>query len=209
VFTGIVADTGTVDAVTATDDGRRLRIGGSDLLGGAAAGDSVSVSGACLTVEDGGDDWIEVFTATETLAKTTLGGLVPGDRVNLERPLPADDRLDGHFVQGHVDATTELVDRRREGEDWTFEWALPEGHARYVAAKGSIALDGISLTVAERTAETFTTAIVPTTFDVTTLAETEPGDAVNVEVDVLAKYVERMVADRDEHDGAGEWHSGV
>jgi len=195
MFTGIVEGTGEVLTAETTDDGVRLRIdtGFDDLT----HGQSVSVSGTCLTVEEYGDGtdgtWFETFLAAETRAKTYLGDLEPGDRVNLERALRADDRLDGHFVQGHVDATTEVVDVRRVGEDWEFEFALPAAHARYVVDKGSVSLDGISLTVAERGDDTFTVAIVPTTYDLTTLSETEPGDPVNVEVDVIAKYAEQLV----------------
>ncbi|WP_135820478.1 riboflavin synthase [Halostella litorea] len=195
MFTGIVEGTGEVLAAESTEDGLRLRIGtGFDDL---EHGQSVSVSGTCLTVEEHGDGaegaWFETFLAAETRAKTYLGELAPGDRVNLERALRADDRLDGHFVQGHVDATTEVVDVREVGEDWEFEFALPADHARYVVDKGSVSLDGISLTVAERGEGTFTVAVVPTTYDLTTLSDKEPGDPVNVEVDVIAKYAEQLV----------------
>ncbi|WP_121821711.1 riboflavin synthase [Halostella salina] len=195
MFTGIVEGTGEVLATEPTEDGLRLRIGtGFETL---AHGQSVSVSGACLTVEEHGDgadgQWFETFLAAETRAKTHLGALAAGDRVNLERALRADDRLDGHFVQGHVDTTTEVVDVREVGEDWEFEFALPEDHGRYVVDKGSVTVDGISLTVAERGPETFTVAVVPTTYDLTTLSEKVPGDPVNVEVDVIAKYAEQLV----------------
>jgi riboflavin synthase len=135
-----------------------------------------------------------VFTASETLEKTTLDELGEGDRVNLERALPADGRLDGHVVQGHVDTTSEVRDVEQVGEDWTFTFALPTGYEQYVAEKGSIALDGISLTVADvdDADGTFSVAVIPTTYDLTTLAERESGDRVNVEVDVMAKYVERL-----------------
>jgi len=199
VFTGIIETTGTVERVVDDDDGRRLRIAvgdGSDGdgFGEFSHGESVSVGGVCLTVEDWGDEWFSVFTAAETLEKTTLSAVSEGDSVNLERALPADGRLDGHVVQGHVDTTTEVVDVEQVGEDWTFTFALPDGHEQYVAPKGSVALDGISLTVAavDDDAGTFSVAVIPTTHDLTSLSEREPGDRVNVEVDVLAKYVERM-----------------
>ena len=191
MFTGIVEETGEVVGVDVTDEGRRLRLRhGFDAVEG---GQSISVSGVCLTVEAHADDWFEVFLASETVAKTYLGTVEVGDAVNLERAMPADGRFDGHVVQGHVDgvATVEAVDR--VGDDWWFEFALPPDLGRYVVSKGSIALDGISLTVAERDAETVAVAIIPTTYDLTTLSTKEPGDPVHVEVDVIAKYVERLV----------------
>jgi len=214
VFTGIIEATGTVERVVDGDGGRRLRIAvGDDAdFGDVSHGESISVGGVCLTVEDwdaDGGDWFSVFTAEETLEKTTLSAVAEGDVVNLERALPADGRLDGHVVQGHVDTTTEVVDVEQVGEDWTFTFALPDGHEQYVAPKGSVALDGISLTVADvddapdgvsgggqpssdQQAGTFSVAVIPTTYDLTSLSERDPGDRVNVEVDVLAKYVERM-----------------
>jgi riboflavin synthase len=191
MFTGIVEETGEVVGVDATEEGRRLRIRhGFDAVEG---GQSISVSGACLTVERHADDWFEVFLASETLEKTYLGALGVGDAVNLERAMPADGRFDGHVVQGHVDgvATVDAIDR--VDDDWWFEFTLPSALGRYVVSKGSIALDGISLTVAERDAETVGVAIIPTTYDLTTLSTKEPGDPVHVEVDVVAKYVERLV----------------
>lgn len=193
MFTGIVEETGEVVAVTDAEGGRRLRIRhGFDAVEG---GQSISVSGACLTVEAHADDWFEVFLAEETVTKTYLGTVEVGDAVNLERAMPADGRFDGHVVQGHVDgvATVEAVDR--VGDDWWFEFALPPDLGRYVVSKGSIALDGISLTVAELDddADTVAVAIIPTTYDLTTLSAKEPGDPVHVEVDVMAKYVERLV----------------
>jgi len=197
MFTGIVEAVGEVTAVDVTEDGRRLRIA-APFADELDAGESVSVSGACLTVERFSDGWFEVFLAAETVARTSLGDLEAGDGVNLERALPAEGRLDGHFVQGHVDGTTEVTDVRPVGEDWTFEFALPDGLERYVVEKGSIALDGVSLTVAglDDEAGTFSIAIIPTTYGETTFSELAPGDAVNVEVDVLAKYVERLVESR-------------
>ena len=191
MFTGIVEETGEVVGVDVTEEGRRLRLRhGFDAVEG---GQSISVSGVCLTVEAHADDWFEVFLASETVAKTYLGTVEVGDAVNLERAMPADGRFDGHVVQGHVDgvATVEAIDR--VGDDWWFEFTLPPELGRYVVSKGSIALDGISLTVAERDAETVAVAIIPTTYDLTTLSAKEPGDPVHVEVDVIAKYVERLV----------------
>jgi riboflavin synthase len=199
VFTGIVEGTGRVTDVRETDGGRRLTVApDGDLdLDDLHEGQSIAVSGVCLTVEAHDDDQrFEVFTAAETLERTYLGRLTPGDAVNLERAMPADGRFDGHLVQGHVDATTELLDVEPVGEDWTYTFALPEGLERYVVEKGSIALDGVSLTVADRLEDRFTVAVIPTTYRETTFDEREPGDRLNVEVDVLAKYVERQLAER-------------
>jgi riboflavin synthase len=191
MFTGIVEETGRVVAVEDEAGGRRLRIGTT--FEGLEHGESISVSGVCLTVERTVDESFEVFLAAETVEKTYLGELAEGDRVNLERALPAEGRFDGHLVQGHVDTTTEVTGVERVGDDWWFEFALPAAVARYVVQKGSVALDGISLTVAERGDEEFAVAIIPTTYELTTLSEKSVGDPVHLEVDVVAKYVESLV----------------
>ena len=191
MFTGIVEETGEVQSIESDEGGRRLRIG--TRFEGLSEGQSISVSGACLTVEEYGDGWFSLFLAEETVARTYLGELDAGDAVNLERALRADGRLDGHFVQGHVDGTGEVVDVERIGEDWQYTFSLPESQAAYVVEKGSIAVDGISLTVADRDAETFSVAIVPETYELTTLSEKSAGDPVHLEVDVIAKYVESLV----------------
>jgi len=206
MFTGIVEDTGTVRERTETADGLRLQIGveGFDDL---HHGQSISVSGVCLTVEEygfSGEDgdseeidsaggWFEVFLASETVAKTYLGELREGDAVNVERAMPADGRFDGHVVQGHVDTVAEVTGTERVGEDWRFAFAIPEGHDRYLVEKGSVTLDGISLTVAEKRDGEFDVAIIPTTHDLTTLSEKSVGDPVHLEVDVIAKYVKNML----------------
>jgi riboflavin synthase len=192
MFTGIVETTGEVVSIETEPDGTRLTIG-APFAADLNDGQSITVDGACLTVENYTDGAFEVFLAAETLDRTTLGERAVGDGVNLERAMPADGRFDGHIVQGHVDGTAAVHDVRQVGEDWTYEFDLPAELATYVVEKGSIALDGISLTVADRNEETFGVAIVPTTYEETTLSEKQPGDRVNVEVDVLAKYVERMV----------------
>lgn len=193
MFTGIVEETGEIVSRTETDDGVRLRVSGETVTDGLEHGQSISVSGACLTVEEFGDDWFETFLAAETVEKTYLGSLDEGDTVNLERALAANDRLDGHFVQGHVDGVAEVRDIRQVGEDWEFEFGVPEEFDQYVVEKGSIALDGISLTVADRTDESVSVAIIPTTYEMTTLSEKSVGDPIHLEVDVIAKYAERML----------------
>ncbi|MFC7204673.1 riboflavin synthase [Haloferax namakaokahaiae] len=193
MFTGIVEGTGEIADVTDTDGGRRLRIRTDLEFDDLHHGQSISVSGVCLTVEEFGDDWFDVFLAAETVEKTYLGGVEAGDIVNLERALAASARFDGHIVQGHVDGTTTITNIERVGDDWFFEFDLPESFATYVVQKGSVCLDGISLTVADRRDEDFAVAIIPTTYDLTTLSEKSVGDPIHVEVDVVAKYVESML----------------
>lgn len=193
MFTGIVETTGVILGTNDTAAGRRLRIGAS-FASDLDDGQSVSVSGVCLTVEAASSEWFEVFVAHETIQKTYLGTIGDGDSVNLERAMPASGRFDGHLVQGHVDTTTTLRDRQRIGDDWEYEFEqLSAGRDRYVVEKGSIALDGISLTVAEVNEDTFQVAVIPTTFDETTVRDLEPGDPVHVEVDIIAKYVDRLL----------------
>ncbi|MFC7324723.1 riboflavin synthase [Halorubrum rutilum] len=205
MFTGIVEGTGTVRERTETEDGLRLRIG-VDGFDDLHHGQSISVSGVCLTVEEydtgadangtdegGADGWFEVFLASETVAKTYLGDVGEGDAVNVERAMPADGRFDGHVVQGHVDTVAEVTGIERVGEDWRFTFAIPEGHADYLVDKGSVTLDGISLTVAEKREAEFDVAIIPTTYELTTLSKKSVGDPVHLEVDVIAKYVENML----------------
>ncbi|WP_426962555.1 riboflavin synthase [Haloparvum alkalitolerans] len=204
MFTGIVETTGEIVGREATDDGVRLAVAAPG-LDDLHHGQSISVSGVCLTVEafgadvDGSDtatddrDRFEVFLAAETVAKTYLGDLRAGDRVNVERAMPADGRFDGHLVQGHVDAVATVEAVESVGEDWRLTVSIPEGLGQYLVQKGSVTLDGISLTVAERRADAVEVAIIPTTYEVTTLSEKEAGDPLHLEVDVIAKYVENMV----------------
>ncbi|MDS0476627.1 riboflavin synthase [Natrinema sp. 1APR25-10V2] len=201
MFTGIVEEIGEIVARERTDDGLRLRIGADEVATGLEHGQSISVSGACLTVERFSEgEWFEVFLASETVDRTYLGDLAEGDAVNVERAMPADGRFDGHVVQGHVDAVATVTDIESVDEDWFFEFELPAGYDRYVVEKGSITLDGISLTVADLDTERgrVTVAIIPTTYQLTTLSGKEPGDPVHLEVDVLAKYVERLLEARFE-----------
>jgi riboflavin synthase len=186
MFTGLVEEVGRVVEATPT----RLGVEAREVIRGTRLGDSVAVNGVCLTVVelDGA-----VFTAdvmSETSRRTTLGGLGPGRPVNLERALRADGRFGGHIVQGHVDGVAALA--ARDGGDMAF--ALPSGLARYVAPKGSVALDGVSLTVVAVEDDLFTVSLIPSTLAETTLGGLKVGDTVNVEVDIVAKYVERLVA---------------
>ena len=197
MFTGIVEETGEVVDRERTDGGLRLRVSAS-FCDDLSIGQSIAVSGGCLTVEEYDEESFELFLSAETVGKTYLGDLGVGDPVNLERALPADGRFDGHFVQGHVDGTAEVTGIEQVGEDWTFTFSLPESMARYVVRKGSICVDGISLTVADlRTGGggvgEFDVAIIPETYRLTNLASKSVGDPVHLEVDVVAKYVESLV----------------
>ncbi|GAB2470081.1 riboflavin synthase [Xylanimonas ulmi] len=196
MFTGIVEERGRVRALEHRGDGRDavLTIEADHVTADARHGASIAVDGVCLTVVDlpGGAFTADVMP--QTLRLTTLGALRPGAQVNLERAVPAAGRLDGHVVQGHVDGVATLTSRT-PGPRWdelTFD--LPEPLRRYVAPQGSIALAGVSLTVTHVTTTGFGVALIPTTLAATTLGALQPGDGVNVEVDVLAKYVERMLA---------------
>jgi len=198
MFTGIVEETGAVRGREEADDGVRLRLGTT--FGDLDVGQSVSVSGVCLTVEDFGESedgrWFDVFLAEETRERTYLGALHPGEAVNLERAMPADGRFDGHLVQGHVDGTGEVQALEAVGEDWRLRVAVPDDLRRYVVEKGSLAIDGISLTVAAFEAGVGEVAIVPETYRLTTLSTKTAGDPVHLEVDVIAKYVESMLPER-------------
>jgi len=192
MFTGIVEETGKLAERTREAGGQRLQIqtGFAPTL---SDGQSVCVDGVCLTVETTTDIAFEVFTATETLEKTSLAEIPVGTPVNLERAMPADGRFDGHIVQGHVDTTTTITEIESVGDDWLFQFDLPPAVARYIVSKGSITIDGISLTVADLEETTFSVAIVPTTYETTNLCAKAVGDTVHLEVDVLAKYVERLL----------------
>jgi riboflavin synthase len=192
VFTGIVRAVGTVKGLTRGSGSAVLRVE-SDLLSRAEQGDSVSVSGVCLTVLKGATAAAAFDLGPETLAKTTLGGLAPGRRVNLELPLAPSDPVGGHFVQGHVDCVAKVVSRVGGRDCARIEFAAPPEHLKYVVAKGFVAVEGVSLTAVSVNHESFSVAIIPTTLRDTTLGDLSPGDEVNLEVDILAKYVERFV----------------
>jgi riboflavin synthase len=194
VFTGLVEEGGRIRDVRPAQGGARLSIGARRVLEDLALGDSVAVNGACLTAVEIDAEGFAVDCVAETLRRTTLGGLGAGDAVNLERPMRLGDRLDGHLVQGHVDGVGHVRAVRPEGESAVLEVAAPAALLRYVVEKGSIAVDGVSLTVAERLADAFTAALIPHTMAVTTLGPQALGRAVNLEVDVVAKYVESLAA---------------
>ena len=194
MFTGLVEEVGTIRSVARVGEGARVTIAASTVLGDVEMGASIAVNGCCLTVVEWGDDWWAADAVPETMDRTNLGGLAPGDPVNLERPLAANGRYGGHVVQGHVDGTGDVqsIEELDDGS-WRFTFTLPSELANYVVEKGSIAVDGISLTVAAVTPSTFSIAIIPHTFAVTAMGQRNVGDTVNLEADVLAKYVERLV----------------
>jgi riboflavin synthase len=194
MFTGLVERQGVVESLDhrPAGDGARLRVATGWPAGALALGDSVAVNGCCVTVAELGDGWFAADAVAETLRRTALGRLEPGDRVNLERPLAAGDRLGGHLVQGHVDGLGRVLARTAAGDGAELRVGLGPELARYVVEKGSVAVDGVSLTVAAVGADWFTVALIPHTLAVTTLGARAPGDEVQLEVDVLAKYVERL-----------------
>jgi riboflavin synthase len=195
MFTGIVEGTGRVVtlAVAPGGAGARLEVEAPWPAGTLAAGDSVAVDGCCLTVAAATPTGFAADLVAETLRRTALGRLAAGDRVNLERPLALGGRLGGHLVQGHVDGVARVLERQAAGEARELRVELPEALARYVVEKGSIAVDGVSLTVAGVGQGWFAVALVPHTLATTTLGERGPGDPVHLEVDLVAKYVERLV----------------
>jgi riboflavin synthase len=193
MFTGIVESLGTVKEVVDLDGGRRLVLDVGGLAADLRIGASLSVNGVCLTaVEVAGED-VTADLVAETLRRSNLGGLRPGYRVNLERPLRADGRFDGHIVQGHVDATGRVIFIEAAGEGRLMKVATSGDGLRYIIEKGSITVDGVSLTVSSVDAEGFEVALIPHTLSMTTLGLYHPGDLVNLEFDVLAKYVEKLL----------------
>lgn len=177
---------------------QQLEIEAECVLDGLQVGDSVNIDGVCQTVVAIGERGFAVETVAETLARTTLGTLGIGQAVNLERALRADQRLGGHLVLGHVDGLARIRQRTERDGEHRFEIEPPPAFTRYIATKGSVALDGISLTVAEVSSDAFTVAVIPHTFDNTTLSHRRTGDSVNLEVDVIARYVERLLGEQSQ-----------
>jgi riboflavin synthase len=194
VFTGIVGEMGTIEAISATPDGARLRLAAPGTAPECAIGDSVSIDGCCLTVVEAGGGTLEFDAVAETLRRTTLGGLRPGDRVNVEAAMRMGDRLGGHWVQGHVDGVGEVTAVEPDGDGVRVTFAAPEAVARYTIEKGSVCVAGVSLTIAAYDDDRFSVALIPHTRAVTTLGALEPGARVNLEADLVGKYVEKLVA---------------
>jgi riboflavin synthase len=194
MFTGLIEEVGALGRITPLANGRRLFVSCRAVREGMGAGDSLAVNGVCQTVTQVAADGVWFEAVGDTLAKTTLGDLTPGEPVNLERACRADSRLGGHFVLGHVEAVERILDWSPRGDAWNLEISLAPHFRRYVIAEGSVAIDGVSLTVAELTDRGFRISVIPHTRATTRLAFVKAGAAINLEVDILAKYVESMLA---------------
>ena len=190
MFTGIIEEVGAVAKL----DTSRLTVRARKVMEGLKLGDSIAVSGACLTVVAHSEGQFSVDLSPETLRRTSLGELAPGEEINLERPVAVGDRLGGHVVQGHADATGRITSRRLDGDCVILRISGPKGLMPYIVEKGFVAIDGVSLTVVNKGTSTFTLSVVPYTLNNTNLKEKSAGDRVNLEVDVLAKYVKSLLA---------------
>lgn len=197
MFTGLVREVGEVAWLRSTDQTVQLLIKAPRTAARARIGESVAVNGCCLTVTAQREGQIMFDLLAESLERTNFGRLKPGSPVNLERALRVDGRLGGHFVQGHVDCTAEVIGLEEKGPDLRLDIAVPPAFARYVVFKGSVAINGVSLTVAAVSNDCFSVWIIPHTLENTNLGDLERGDFVNLEFDILAKYVERLLAARD------------
>jgi len=193
MFTGIIEELGRVREIEKRGEDARIVIEARTVTEGSSDGDSIAVNGVCLTALDVKSDSFAADVSKETLSRSTLGNLKSGSPVNLERAVTPATRLGGHIVQGHVDARGNFLGSENHGESWTFRFAYPKEIARYLVFKGSVAVEGISLTIANLTDDVFEIAVIPKTLEVTNFSRLKPGDEVNLEVDVIAKYVERML----------------
>ncbi len=193
MFTGIIEELGSVRSIEERGENARIVISARVVTDGTHHGDSIAVNGVCLTALDIHPDSFAADVSRETLQRSTLGSLKPGVPVNLERAVTPATRLGGHIVQGHVDGRGQFAGVEDHGESWTIRIAYPQELGRYLVFKGSVAVEGISLTIAGLTGEYFEIAIIPKTWEVTNLSQLKPGDHVNLEVDVIAKYVERLL----------------
>ena len=197
MFTGIIEELGRVREIEKRGDDARIVIEVRTVMEGTNNGDSISVNGVCLTALEVNPDSFAADVSKETLLRSTLGSLRAGSPVNLERAVTPATRLGGHIVQGHVDARGKFLGSESHGESWTFRIAYPKEIARYLVFKGSVAVEGISLTIANLTEDYFEIAVIPKTWEVTNFSQLKPGDEVNLEVDVIAKYVERILTTGD------------
>lgn len=193
MFTGLVEELGKLGDAKPYGEATRLRFEARTVVADARPGDSIAVNGVCLTAVDLDDAGFAVDAVPETLSRTSLGALQPGSPVNLERPVTLSARLGGHLVQGHVDGLGRVAERTPGERADTIRVSLPGGLGRYVVAKGSVAVDGVSLTVVDDDGDSFTVSLIPATLEYTTLGTVRPGDPVNLEVDIVAKYVEKLL----------------
>ena len=193
MFTGLIEELGSIESVARSEAGARITIGASLVTSDIANGDSIAVNGVCLTAVDVSLALFAADVSPETLDRTTLGDLTPGSPVNLERAATPATRLGGHIVQGHVDGRGTFLSAESQGDFWTVRIGFPPDLARYFVHKGSVAVEGISLTIAALAEDHFDIAVIPKTWEMTNLSSLKPSDAVNLEADVIAKYVERMM----------------
>jgi riboflavin synthase len=201
MFTGIVTHRGRFMSRTDHGGDQRLLIeAGTDIMRESGVGDSIAVNGVCLTMIEPAEDHFHADVSVETLEKTTLGSLLHGAKVNLELPVRLSDRLGGHMVSGHVDGRARLISRQPDVRSERFEFEAPADLGRYISTKGSVTLDGVSLTVNSVDGNRFSVNLIPHTLEVTSLGDLEPGGAVNIEVDMIARYLERLVQ------GTDGWH---
>lgn len=196
MFTGIIEEKGSVRSVEFDGDNARIVVGATIVTEDTKGGDSISVSGVCLTALDIRPDSFAADVSRETLERSTLGSLKPGSPVNLERAVTPTTRLGGHIVQGHVDGRGTLISAVQDGDFWTVRVGFPPEFAKYLVYKGSVAVEGISLTVASLADDHFDIAVIPKTWELTNLSSLQPGDPVNLEADLIAKYIERMLGNR-------------
>src|SRR6185503_14068043 len=192
MFTGIIEELGRVRAIESRGEDARIVIEASTVTEGSRDGDSIAVNGVCLTALDVRPDSFRADVSKETLFRSTLGNLKAGSPVNLERAVTPVTRLGGHIVQGHVDARGEFLGAENHGDSWTFRFGYPKEIAPYLVFKGSVTVEGISLTIANLTDDYFDIAVIPKTYEITNFSSLLPGDGVNLEADVIAKYVERI-----------------
>lgn len=192
MFTGLVEETSRVEKIEERGEGKQITLN-SETLAESERGESISLSGACLTVEETGDNYAEFFLSEETLDKTWFDEIMEGDLLNFERSLKPDDRMGGHLVQGHVEAVSEVVELEELEEGWNMKFSKPAELENYIVKKGFITVEGISLTVTEDKDDFFAVTVIPETWEVTNLSEKKEGDKVNLETDVIARYVEKMV----------------
>lgn len=198
MFTGIIEELGHIRAIERRGEDARIVIEARTVTEGSRDGDSISVNGVCLTALELKQDSFAADVSKETLFRSTLGDLKPGSPVNLERAVTPATRLGGHIVQGHVDARGKFIGSQNHGDSWTFRFAYPKEVAPYLVFKGSVSVEGISLTIANLTDGYFEIAVIPKTWEVTNFSQLKPGDEVNLEADVIAKYVERILSVRSD-----------
>ncbi|MBQ8961893.1 MAG: riboflavin synthase [Ruminococcus sp.] len=201
MFTGLIEETGRVVSLRRGGTSSFIRIEAEKVLEGTVTGDSIAVSGVCLTVTEMGSGWFQADVMNETLSRSSLGSLKPGDPVNLERAMAAGGRFGGHIVSGHIDGTGTVTDIKNDGIAVWYTIAAKPEILRYIVEKGSVALDGISLTVARVTAESFSVSVIPHTAAVTTLSRRKTGDKINIENDIIGKYVEKLMQPAESSSG--------